>query len=64
MTTIKNHKEIEINGVLYFVEQYQEKDASVYLWRYGYYVTTFILPYRVELKSGLLSRPNIKKLFA
>ena len=36
MTIAKNHKEYEINGTTWFVEQYADKPHFVWLWRYGY----------------------------
>ena len=61
MTWTKNYKEYEINGTTYWREQYKEKDMNVYLWRYGYVIHNL---YHVTLRSTLMSRPNIKKLFS
>lgn len=64
MTIVKNYKEEWIQGTLYWREQYMEKEDRVFLWRYGYMVTTQNVYYAITLKSGLLSRPNLKRLFA
>lgn len=37
-----------------------DKDMNVYMWRYGYIVHNL---YTITLRSCLLSRPNLKKLF-
>lgn len=60
MTTVKNSKEYTIDGKRYFVEQYRDKDMAVYLWRYGE-LTDGNRGH--VIKDGLLSRPNIKRLF-
>ena len=60
MTTVKNTKEYTIDGKRYFVEQYRDKDMAVYLWRYGE-LTDANRGY--VIKDGLLSRPNVKRLF-
>lgn len=63
MTISKNYKEYVFDGTIYFVEQYMEKYANCWLWRYGYVVDAGCVHYKMKIKDGLLSRPNIKKLF-
>ena len=63
MTISKNYKEYVFNGIKYFVVQYMEKYSNVWLWRYGYVVTTGRVEYTMKIKDGLLSRPNLKRLF-
>ena len=60
MTTTKNRKEYIIDGKRYFVEQHQDKDMAVPLWRYGVLYDNGL---GLVLKDGLHSRPNIKRLF-
>jgi len=60
---VKNYREYVINGVKYFVAQYMEKYSNVWLWRYGYVVSTGTVQYGIRLSDGLRSRPNLKKLF-
>ena len=60
MTITKNFHKEEINGTTYFREQYMDKDMNVYMWRYGYIVHNL---YSITLRSNLLSRPNLKRLF-
>lgn len=60
MTTIKNSKEYNIDGKRYFVEQYQDKDMHVPLWRYG---ELYDDNRGSVLRDGLRTRPNIKRLF-
>lgn len=60
MTLSKNHREYEINGETWFVEQYADKPHFVWFWRYGY-----ILRGKAYIQSDMLfSRPNLKRLFA
>lgn len=60
MTTIKNRKEYTIDGKRYLVEQYQDKDMQVALWRYG--ELTDDGRGRI-LRDGLRTRPNMNRLF-
>lgn len=60
MTTIKNRKEYTIDGRRYFVEQYQDKDMRVALWRYG---ELYDGERGTVLRDGLRTRPNVKRLF-
>jgi hypothetical protein len=62
MTIVKNHKEYEINGKVYFAEKYADKPNFVWYWRYGVF-TDYGKRYATILKDGLRSRPNLKRLF-
>ena len=64
MTIVRKHKEYEINGEKYFVEQYAEKPHFIFLWRYGKYGNYGHGATARIIKDGLLSRPNLKRLFA
>lgn len=63
MTITKNHRETEINGRVYFVEQYAEKPHFTWFWRYGYMVKFGTADMGYIMKSQLHSRPNLKRLF-
>lgn len=64
MTQVKNAKEVKIGKEIYFVEQYKESAASVWLWRYGYLTKDMDgNQYGVVLRSVLRSRPNLNKIF-
>ena len=63
MTIVKSHKEYEINGDRYFVENYSESHCAADLWRYGYIAKWGAVDFYHKLKDGLQSRPNLKKLF-
>ena len=63
MTIVKNHKKEWIGDTLFWREQYMDKGSKVFLWRCGYMVTTQGVHYGITLSSGLLSRPNLKRLF-
>lgn len=59
MTVGYYYKEYEINGTTYYIAQYADKPHFVKLWEYGYVYPKFC----VAISSGLLSRPNLKRLF-
>ena len=62
MTQTKNYHEETHNGETYWREQYRDKEMRVYMWRYGYYCES--LGQNVTMRSSLMSRPNLKKLFS
>lgn len=62
MTQTKNYSEHREGGETYWREQYRDKEMRVYMWRYGYYCES--LGQNVTMRSGLMSRPNLKKLFS
>ena len=64
MTIVKNSKDYEINGEKYFVEQYADKPHFLWFWRYGKYGNYGHGANAKVIKDGLLSRPNLKRLFA
>lgn len=64
MTIVKNSKDYEINGEKYFVEQYADKPHFLWFWRYGKYGNYGHGATARVIKDGLLSRPNLKRLFA
>lgn len=61
MTHTKNYKETEIGGTLVWCEEYRDKGMPVYMWRYGY-IGRDGLKYLVS--DNLMSRPNLRRLFA
>lgn len=63
MTTVKNYREYEINGIRYFVKRYAQSPHFTWLWMYGYVVKFGTADIGYKLKDGLRSRPNIKRLF-
>ncbi len=64
MTIVKNHKRYERNGETYFREMYADKPDFVWLWRYGVLGDFGRGANARVIKDNLLSRPNIKRLFA
>lgn len=64
MTLVKNHKEHMIDGVRYFVEKYADKPGFVWFWRYGKYGDYDYGANATVIKNRLLTRPNLKRLFA
>ena len=62
MTIVKRKKEYRINGKVYFCEMYADKPHFVWFWRYGVF-TDYERRYAEILRSGLHSRPNLKRLF-
>ena len=60
MTTIKQRKNYIVNGQRLFIEQYQDKEMRVPLWRYG---GMYDETHGNILKDGLRSRPDIKRIF-
>ena len=63
MTTVKNHKEYQFYGEIYFVEKYIDKYQDEWFWRYGYVISTGHVRYGLKISDGLRSRPNLKRLF-
>ena len=64
MTIVKNSKDYETNGEKYFVEKYADKPHFRWFWRYGKYGNYGHGATARVIKDGLLSRPNLKRLFA
>ena len=61
MTIVRRHREYEINGERYYVEQYADKPHFVWFWRYGKVVDKD-RALVTAISSGLWSRPNLKRL--
>lgn len=69
MTIEYYHKEYDIDGQRYYIAQYADKPHFVKLWEYGYVYENYRIGKSVfskmcvAIKSGLRSRPNLKRLF-